>query len=147
MFAADTESSTFSKSSTGQTQKTKKDAHTEQTLKDWDLSWVGRSCEILLQQKGAIIYCLFGLQSLKLRWVINICTNFFIARDTCWGNIFLFLPFARLKFHISTFITISEYVLSFSFHSQYFEAFKGYHKVCIEILKQRTTLHLLFVGH
>ena len=33
IFAADTESSTFSKYSTDQTQKTKKDAHTEQTLK------------------------------------------------------------------------------------------------------------------
>ena len=53
--AADTESSTFSKSSTVQTQQTKKYAHTEQILKDRSLLEVGRSCEILLQQKGSSV--------------------------------------------------------------------------------------------
>ena len=40
---------------TVQTQQTKKDPHTEQTLEDEDLSWVEQSCEILLQQKVASV--------------------------------------------------------------------------------------------
>ena len=83
--------------------------------------------------------------------IVTVCyqylSYFFIARGTCWGNIFLLLSFVRLKFHISTFITIFAYVLSFSFQSQYFEAVKGHHKVCIDISTQRTTLHFLFVVH
>ena len=46
---------------------------------------------------------------------LSIFVPFLIARDTCWGNIFLFLSFVRLKFHISTYLTMFEYVLSFSF--------------------------------
>ena len=53
IFAADTESTTFSKYLTTQMQQTKKDAHTEHLLKDWALSGVGRTCELLLKQKGA----------------------------------------------------------------------------------------------
>ena len=78
---------------------------------------------------------------------LSIFVPFFIARGTCWGNEFLFLSFVRLKSHISTFITIFEYVLSFKFQSKYFEAVKGYHTFCIENLKQRTTLNFLFVTH
>ena len=54
-FGADTESTKFSKASTVKTQQTKKYAHTEQTLKYGDLSGVGRSCDLLLQQKGASV--------------------------------------------------------------------------------------------
>ena len=73
--------------------------------------------------------------------------HFFIVGDTWWGNIFFFLSFFRLNVHISIFLTIFQYVLSTSFQSQYFEAVKGNHKVCIDILKQKYTLHLLFVGN
>ena len=45
-FAADTESTTFSKYSTVQTHQTKKDTQTEKTLKDGVLLGVGRLCEI-----------------------------------------------------------------------------------------------------
>ena len=45
----------ISKSSTFQTQQTKKEFHTEQTFKNGALLGVGRLCELLLQQKGASV--------------------------------------------------------------------------------------------
>ena len=59
-FAADTESTTFSKAPTVQTQKTKKYAHTEKTLKDGALSGVFRLWDILIQQKFDSVKRLFG---------------------------------------------------------------------------------------
>ena len=63
------------------------------------------------------------------------------------GNIFPFLSFFILKYLLSIFLTNFKYVLSLYFWSQYFEAVKGFHTFCIEILKQITTLHFLFVIH
>ena len=54
-FSADTEFTTFSKSSTIQTQQTKKYAHTEQTFKNRALLGFVRSCELSIQQKGASV--------------------------------------------------------------------------------------------
>ena len=58
-FATDTEYTSFSKALTVYTQKTTKYSHTEQTLKDGNLSGVVQSCEILLQHKSDIVQRLF----------------------------------------------------------------------------------------
>ena len=78
---------------------------------------------------------------------LSIIVPILMARDTFWDNIFSFLSFVRLKFHLSIFLPNFEYVLSFSFQSQYFGAVKGYHNFCFEISKQRTNINLLFVSH
>ena len=54
-FGADTEYTTFQTALTVQTHQTKKYAHQEKTLKDGDISGVGWSCKLLLQQKGASV--------------------------------------------------------------------------------------------
>ena len=41
------------------------------------------TCELLLQTNGTSMIILFGLQPIKLQWVINICLICFIARYTC----------------------------------------------------------------
>ena len=42
-------------------------------------------CELLLQFDGASVLRLLCLQSLKLRWVINICLLYIISIYTWWG--------------------------------------------------------------
>ena len=53
--ATDTESYTCLKALTVQKQKTIKDPHTEQKLKDGAILWVGRLCKLFLQQKVASV--------------------------------------------------------------------------------------------
>ena len=51
-------------------------------------------------------------------------SNFFIARDTCWGSIFLFSSFVRLKFRISSFLTILNMCCLFNFSHKFLKQSK-----------------------
>ena len=97
--------------------------------------------------RKVLVYNIFSVNNTYSYGELSIFVLFFYCEILMLMQYVLFLVFFRLKFHISIFPTNSKYGLFCSFQSQYFESIKEYHKVCIEIQKQRTTLRLLFVDH
>ena len=63
--------------------------------------------------KKVLVYNVYSVNNPYSYGELSICVPLFIVRDTCWGNIFSFSSFLRMKFHISTFLTIFESVLYF----------------------------------
>ena len=110
--------------------------------------------KIIMIQGGLL--CMTPLQWILLRWVINIVLFLFTRFSEKWSRcnfvywttmIFLFLLFFRLKYFPSFFLTNFESMLSLYLLSHCFEAVKEFHKFHVSISINRTTLHLLFVGH
>ena len=63
-----------------------------------------------------------------------------------YNDILVFVMF-QIKMSSIIFLTNFESVLSWYFMSPFFEAVKEFCKFRFQILINRTTLHLLFVGH
>ena len=66
--------------------------------------------------RKVIVYNVFLVKNLYRNGELSIFFQFFlIPRDTCWVSIFIFLSFVRMRFHISTFITICNICCIFHF--------------------------------
>ena len=88
-FAADTESTTFSKTLTVQTQKTKK---TPTQIKHWKTGIYRGSadCARYYYNRKVIVYNVYSVKNPYSYGELSIYVPFIIMGSTCWVNIFLF---------------------------------------------------------
>ena len=94
-----------------------------------------------------LVYYVYLVDNPYIYGELSIFVPIFLLRETHAEVIYLYFSFFQIEV---SYINISHnfrICAIFLISVTIFEAVKGYHKVCIEILKQRTTLHLLFVGH
>ena len=101
------------------------------------------TCELLIQLERVCVLCLFGLQPIKLQWVINICLLYVIVRYTWLGllrDIVLLSTINKSFYYVSsqnsTYLRNFESISLWYFVSQYFNADKFIYDVLKSLITE-----------